>query len=482
MSVSVRASSRLNPGPGALIAAAGGASLFATYWDDAWHTDFGRDSALIPPHVVLYGAVAVAGLVVLTWGSFSLVRLRSAIGVLRRPPLLLAALGGGFTLAAAPADAAWHAAYGRDAVLWSPPHMLVVFASTTMAIGVLAGVRPTRTGRVEAALSALVLGSLTMSVMEYETNVPQFSEVLFLPVLLAAAMLAATIVRRLVPHRHAILGMVVTYALARLVITGALTLMGRSAPDVPLAIVGLAAMELPWRTSRERYAAGAAGVAAAAWASAALGIVSPSPKSVGFVAFPVLLVWVLQLAAHRLTSRTRGTAAATLIGVLVLVSPAPQARAHDPGQGEPFAPVRLSAATDGTGMTRLTAVPARRCAEMSPVKVMARRAGRQIAGRLIAAGDCRFQGTLRLPPDGLWFVYGEFSTTGGRSIETWLPVHSDRSATVTESRELYHPAGGHGITTGEVFTSVILYGLGLSLLGTALALTRRPSAASDAGE
>jgi hypothetical protein len=72
-----------------------------------------------------------------------------------------------------------------------------------MAIGVLAGPSDDPSGLVEAAVSGLVLGSLVMAVLEYETDVPQFSEAFYLPVLLAAVMPAVLITRRLVPHRHA---------------------------------------------------------------------------------------------------------------------------------------------------------------------------------------------------------------------------------------------------------------------------------------
>jgi hypothetical protein len=91
-----------SPQPTGSVWCGGAVSLFATYWADAWHTDLGRDSALIPPHVMLYGSVTVAGLIVVTWGLRVLVRSRSMIAVLRYRPLLLAGLGGVFTLAAAP--------------------------------------------------------------------------------------------------------------------------------------------------------------------------------------------------------------------------------------------------------------------------------------------------------------------------------------------------------------------------------------------
>lgn len=463
---------RLDPWLGSIIAGSGAVSLFATYWDDAWHTDFGRDSAWIPPHVTLYGSVAFAGLAILVWGLTALARLRSISAVLGRPPLALAALGGGFTLAAAPADAAWHAAYGRDAVLWSPPHMLVVFASATMAIGVLAGLRTTRSGLVETAVSGLVLGSLVMAVLEYETDVPQFIEAFYLPVLLAAAMPAVLVTRRLVPRRHAVLRMIAAYALTRLLTTVVLVIMERSAPDLPLAIIGLAAMELPWRSTFERYTAGAAGVAAAAWTSAALGWTSQSPASVGAVALPVLAVWLLCLAAARRRSPVLGAAAAALIGIVLVVSPGRPARAHDPGQGKPYAEVRLSAVTDNAGVTHLVVLPESRCNEMQPLRAVARRAGREIIGRLAPVGGCRFEGALRLPRGDLWFVYGEFRTSGGGDVETWMPFRTGDRTTVALRRELYRPAGGGDVTGGQIAWGAVLYGVGLSLLAAALVLTR----------
>jgi hypothetical protein len=50
----------------------------------------------------------VIGAVVAAWGLSGLRRSHSLAAVLRQLPLLLAA--------------AWHAAFGRDAVLWSPLH------------------------------------------------------------------------------------------------------------------------------------------------------------------------------------------------------------------------------------------------------------------------------------------------------------------------------------------------------------------------
>src|SRR5262245_17575526 len=164
----------LAPGILLLVVVAGAAALFATYWDDAWHTDLGRDSATIPPHLLLYGSVAVIGVVVVAWGLAALRRTRSLLAILRQPPLLLAATGAAVTLAAAPIDAAWHAAFGRDAVLWSPPHMLGVFGTLALIVGILAGTRagPGTRPWLPAAAGALLLGSAVMPVLEFETDVP----------------------------------------------------------------------------------------------------------------------------------------------------------------------------------------------------------------------------------------------------------------------------------------------------------------------
>jgi hypothetical protein len=37
-----------------LIALGGVAAVLGLYWDDAWHTDVGRDTFFAPPHLLLY--------------------------------------------------------------------------------------------------------------------------------------------------------------------------------------------------------------------------------------------------------------------------------------------------------------------------------------------------------------------------------------------------------------------------------------------
>ena len=143
--------------------------------------------------------MAAIGAVVAAWGLSALWRDRSPAAVWRQPPLLLAAAGGTVTLAAAPIDAAWHARFGRDAVLWSPPHMLAIFGSLALLVGFLAGARPATPRWILTGLGALLLGSAAVPVLEFETDVPQFSETLYLPVLLATTLFAAWVLRQVIP-------------------------------------------------------------------------------------------------------------------------------------------------------------------------------------------------------------------------------------------------------------------------------------------
>src|SRR4029450_10869562 len=301
----------------ALVVAARSAGLFATFWDDAWHTDLGRDQATIPPHLLLYASMATIGAVVAAWGLSALRRGWAPAAVWRRPPLLLAAAGGAVTLAALPIDAAWHNTFGRDAVLWSPPHMLAVFGSLALLVGFLGAARPDVPPWILTGLGALLLGSAVVPVLEFETDVPQFSETLYLPVLLAAALVAALVLRQVIPGPLPVVRAVGIYVLVRVAITLGLVGLGRSTPDLPLAILGLAAVELPWRTAATRYASGAAGVARRLLAASGAGLASGEPGAVALVAVPGLVVFLVVVVAQiRWSSQIRG---APLLLLVVLV-------------------------------------------------------------------------------------------------------------------------------------------------------------------
>ncbi len=479
MAVSQMRDSRLilSSGLGWTVALAGLVAVFATYWDEAWHTDVGRDSAWALPHVLLYGSVALVGLGVAAWGVRVLVHSRSLRLTLAQAPLLAAGLGALGALGAAPIDAAWHAAYGRDAVLFSPPHMLVVLASTALVLGVLAGL-PAQGCALRATAGVLLLANAAAVVFEYEADVPQFSEVLYLPVLLVVEVAAVWVVRGVVPVRWPATTVVLGYAGLRLTISLGLLALGRSTPDLPLAVLGLAVLDLPLRRPAMRITAAVVTTAALAWAASAVSLASPAASDVAVVAAPAIGLGLLLLA---IGARSRGgllvAALLPAVALLVLGPPEP-AQAHDPGQGQPVTSVRLVATTDARGEVVLTTGAGAHCDDLEPRAVTARRAGTTTTAPLTRAGDCGFRGRVRLTEPGRWFVYAEFDHAGTDRVEAWLPVEVGTPATAGASRELYRPAGGErGVTATQVVLGGLVYAVGLGLLavGVRAAAGRRRS-------
>jgi hypothetical protein len=382
------------------------------------------------------------------------------------------------TLAALPIDAAWHAAFGRDAVLWSPPHMLAVFGGLALLVGFLGGARPDTSPWILTGLGALLLASAVVPVLEFETDVPQFSEALYLPVLLAAALFAAMVLRQVLPGPLPVVRAVGIYVLLRVAITLGLAGLGRSTPDLPLAIVGLAAVDLPWRTAAARYASAAAGVALLLLAASAVGLASVEAGAVAAVAVPTLVVFLVVVAAQvRWSSQVHGAALLLVTGaVVVALSPAP-ADAHDPGQGRPIAPVTLTGTSDGHGRITITADCANDCAALPPRRLLARRAGQTITGTLTATGHCRYAGQVHVPATGRWFVYVELRPPGFE-VEAWLPVDASSANRLDQHRQLYLPTGrtqGARLPGSEVAVGIVLYALGALLLALIVRQVRGPA-------
>jgi len=105
-------------------------------WDVQWHTVVGRDSFWIPPHDMIYGAVALCGLL----AAAAVLRAGwPARGASQAWPwgMFIGGLGVTTMLAAAPFDDLWHRLYGIDVTIWSPPHMLGVAGAWGIALGAL---------------------------------------------------------------------------------------------------------------------------------------------------------------------------------------------------------------------------------------------------------------------------------------------------------------------------------------------------------
>ncbi|WP_294178676.1 hypothetical protein [uncultured Schumannella sp.] len=450
-------------------AIAAGAGLFSAYWDDAWHTTLGRDSALIPPHLLLYSSIVFVGLVLAIWGVRVLWHERSLRALLRAPGFALAASAAAATVVAAPADAFWHTAFGRDAVLWSPPHLLSVIATIVLLAALLIGL-DARAGLVaRAALGAALLGASQIVIMEFDTDVPQFAEVLYLPLLIATALGSGWVILALTGDRRALPAAVAGYLAFRVIVLVALGAVGWIAPDAPLALLGLFVLTMrggAWRWLLAALAISALQVVASATGLSSVGLVTVAQSL-------VVVGAVLAGGAVLLVVGRRGIVGAGLAGLVLVVSlvaapePSP-AQAHDPGQGASFGTATIAVSGDGTGLIEVsvTDLASDTAESTAPVRVVARRAGESIEGSLAADVERvgSFSGSVLLPEPGLWFVYAQFAE-GGRTLEVWLPVDQTLTSTVSERRDLYEPVADAGSPPpGQITLGALLLALGAGLL------------------
>jgi hypothetical protein len=114
-------------------------------WDVSWHRTIGRDTFWTPAHMAIYACGVLAAVVcaylifATTFGKSSALKAVSVNVFGFRAPLgaFIAAWGGIAMLTSAPFDNWWHAAYGLDVKIVSPPHTLLILGIRAVAIGVL---------------------------------------------------------------------------------------------------------------------------------------------------------------------------------------------------------------------------------------------------------------------------------------------------------------------------------------------------------
>ena len=225
---------------GATLALAGG------FWDDAWHTERGRDSFFIAPHLAIYGGISLAGGALALWALLTVRRTGYRAAFARRP-LTFGLVSVAVTLASAPVDNFWHEAFGRDAVIWSPPHVLGIIGTAGLATALLleltrspsAWARPLRW-----AAAALLIAALVFLVVEYDTDVPQFSVAWYLPALALVSCFALSLIQlatggrlactRAASAHLAYFGLVALFLVAQ----------GLDTPKAPLVIGGAFVLDL----------------------------------------------------------------------------------------------------------------------------------------------------------------------------------------------------------------------------------------------
>ncbi|MTD47429.1 hypothetical protein GKE82_24815 [Conexibacter sp. W3-3-2] len=363
-------------------------------------------------------------------------------------------------LLSGPLDNAWHEAFGRDSVLWSPPHMLGIVGSLGLAYIMLLhlSTTPQHHRVLGAATAGLVVAAAAFSVAEYETDVPQFAPVWY-PIVLA---FAATVALRLITNTTTARWAATNAAAVQSVfvaVTGALLLgLGYDAPWFSLMLAPGLAIDLGVRR-RWGYARCAGAITLAVVLvvmplreiAGGVGLTASDigPAAAGVYVTSLLALWLADGAPRR---RGGLLTAATALALLLPGA----AYAHDPGQGNPAGTVAWRAQTtrqDVTATVRADALCGR-----TPARLVARRGGRLIRGSDLR-GDCRRTGRLNLDRAGRWFLYLEIDAPDGR-IESWVPVTAGTSRTSAQPlRYAYYPRTPGRASTIKLGAGLLLYSL-----------------------
>jgi len=120
-------------------------SMIGGHWDISWHSSIGRDTFWTPAHMAIYLGGVLAGvafgfLILSTTFSRSAPLAQSSVHIWGfRAPLgaFIAAWGGIAMLTSAPFDNWWHAAYGLDVKIVSPPHIVLFIGVYGILLGTL---------------------------------------------------------------------------------------------------------------------------------------------------------------------------------------------------------------------------------------------------------------------------------------------------------------------------------------------------------
>lgn len=164
------------------------AIIIGLHWDIAWHRAIGRDTFWSPPHVLEQVAAAVAGLFcgwrVLYTSYFGTDGDRA--GAVRWWGVFYGPLGGWVCIwgtiamiSSAPFDNWWHAAYGLDVEILTPPHSFLASGMVTVQLGAMLmmlaeqnrGAASRRTGLLFAGSMGLIV--LMVATLVYaETGLP----------------------------------------------------------------------------------------------------------------------------------------------------------------------------------------------------------------------------------------------------------------------------------------------------------------------
>ncbi len=114
-------------------------------WDVSWHRSIGRDTFWTPAHLAIQACGVIAAVICAylifrcTFGRSGKLKDASVNVLGFRAPLgaFIAAWGGIAMITSAPFDNWWHAAYGLDVKIVSPPHTLLILGMRAVSVGIL---------------------------------------------------------------------------------------------------------------------------------------------------------------------------------------------------------------------------------------------------------------------------------------------------------------------------------------------------------
>jgi hypothetical protein len=408
---------------GTLIVAYGG-----FFWDVAWHIDIGRDEFLFsPPHVYLL--VGLAGLGVA--GAVSTVlatRTGADVGwKVRRWTVPLGAAGllaaGALAMAGYWIDEAWHAVYGLDVTMWSPPHLTMISSAVFSPLagwlllaeaGKGAGNRLVRR-HARPLLAGVALVALSAWQLEFDLGVP-FWQQAYQPVLMAgAAGFALTLARAVGGPGAALLAVghfLAVRAVGAVVTAGA---WGLTMPRFPLYLGAAVAIELAFRLTRgreplPRYLAAGAGVAtlglAEMWAFSQVWAHHPwqtrllpamALAALAGIAAAVLGGAFGRIVDHRPTGFGRGAVLLAFAGLVVAVAvPLPRTT--------PDAAVRVetTAVAEGWVDVAVTVDPPEAVARADRWEVFSWQGRGSVIEPLVEVADGRYVTQDPVPVGGTW--------------------------------------------------------------------------------
>jgi hypothetical protein len=403
-----------------------GTAVVGLYWDVAWHIDLGRDKQLFtPPHTMIViglGGIVYSACIAVLFATLDEAPVRLRIPGARIPysAVPMFALGVG-ALASFPLDALWHQAYGLDVTLWSPTHLMLVGGGGLATIPtwlMLVEGRPARRATLLGrGIAALALGAILVAVScfqgEFDFGVPQF-QVLYLPVLIAAAGAFTLVIARAVLGPWGAIKALVAYLIVRggvaLIVWGALH---HTFPRFPLYLASAVVVEAvaAWvgTDNRLRYAlASGIGIATVgiagelAWVKLSGWGELPANDTRVFLVVPAaaLSAAVLGGALSRPVGSRRavpalaaGVAGLVLAGTLLALLPR--------NVGEVNATIRLiPAGQQATVAVELA--PAEAARRATAFGVVAWQGGGRVSAKLNEVGPGRYISSRPLPITGDW--------------------------------------------------------------------------------